>query len=150
MKLTPLDIQKKEFSRSFRGLNEDEVKDFLKQVYESYEQLYKENKLYEEKIKDLEEKINYYKNMEETLKETLIIAKKTAEEVKKSAEKEKELIIKEAKQQANRILEEANVRVVSIKKEHEEARKQFSIFKTRFKSFLESQLEMIENEEWFE
>lgn len=150
MELTPLDIQKKEFSRSFRGLNEDEVKDFLKQVYESYEKLYKENKLYEEKVKDLEEKINYYKNMEETLKETLVIAQKTAEEVKKNAEKEKELIINEAKQQANRILEEANARVVSIKKEHEEAKKQFSIFKTRFKNFLKSQLEVIENEEWFE
>ena len=150
MELTPLDIQKKEFGRSFRGLNEDEVKDFLKQVHESYEKLYKENKLYEEKIKDLEEKINYYKNMEETLKETLVIAQKTAEEVKKNAEKEKELIISEAKQQANRILEEASAKVVSIKKEHEEAKKQFSIFKTRFKNFLESQLEMIENDEWFE
>lgn len=148
MEITPLDIQKKDFSRSFRGLNEEEVNEFLKKVYDSYEKIYKENRLLKDKISELEEKVNYYKNMEETLKDTLVVAKQTAEEVKKNAEKEHQLIIEEAKQQAKKIIEEANCQVVAVKKDYEDAKKQFNIFKTRFKNFLESQLEMIENEDW--
>ena len=41
--LTPLDIHNKEFKRSFRGYNEDEIDDFLDQVVNDYEKLFREN-----------------------------------------------------------------------------------------------------------
>ena len=40
--LTPVDIHNKEFGRSFRGYNEDEIDDFLDQVVNDYEKLYRE------------------------------------------------------------------------------------------------------------
>ncbi|MBQ5822360.1 MAG: DivIVA domain-containing protein, partial [Selenomonadaceae bacterium] len=41
--LTPVDIHNKEFSRSFRGFNQEEVDDFLDQVVNDYEMLYRVN-----------------------------------------------------------------------------------------------------------
>ena len=41
--LTPLDIHNKDFKRSFRGYDEDEIDDFLDQVVNDYEKLYRDN-----------------------------------------------------------------------------------------------------------
>ena len=37
--LTPVDIHNKEFSRSFRGYNQDEIDDFLDEIVNDYEKL---------------------------------------------------------------------------------------------------------------
>ncbi|EAG7471012.1 DivIVA domain-containing protein, partial [Listeria monocytogenes] len=44
MPLSPLDIHNKEFTRGFRGYDEDEVNDFLDQIIKDYEQVIKEKK----------------------------------------------------------------------------------------------------------
>ncbi len=46
-----MDIHNKEFKRSFRGYNEDEIDEFLDQVVNDYERLYREN---DQLKKDLE------------------------------------------------------------------------------------------------
>ena len=43
MKLTAIDINNKEFKRGLRGYSVEEVDEFLDQVVENYEELYKEN-----------------------------------------------------------------------------------------------------------
>ena len=42
MKITPLDINNKEFKKVLRGYSPEEVDEFLDEVVESYEELYKE------------------------------------------------------------------------------------------------------------
>lgn len=44
MALTPLDIHNKEFTRGFRGYDEDEVNEFLDQVIKDYELVIREKK----------------------------------------------------------------------------------------------------------
>lgn len=46
--LTAMDIHNREFKRSFRGYNEDEIDDFLDQVVNDYEKLSRDN----EKLKE--------------------------------------------------------------------------------------------------
>ncbi|MGI6705352.1 MAG: DivIVA domain-containing protein [Clostridia bacterium] len=146
MPLTPMDIHNKEFSRSFRGYDEDEVDSFLDEVVEEFERLYKENLEIRDRISMLHEQITHYKTMENTLKETLITAQKTADEVIENAQKKGELIIKEAEDQGKQIVEEAKREVMEIQKESDELRKQMQVFKMRFKTLLETQLEMVMNE----
>jgi cell division initiation protein len=146
MPLTPMDIHNKEFSRSFRGYDEDEVDQFLDEVVQDFEKLYKENLELKERIGLLKEQLEYYKSMESTLKETLVTAQKTAEEVMASAHKNAELIIREAEQKAQKIIQDANEQVVKIRMEYEETRKQVQIFKTRFKTLLQEYLQTIERE----
>ncbi|HHY13365.1 MAG TPA: DivIVA domain-containing protein [Thermoanaerobacterales bacterium] len=146
--LTPVEIDKKEFNKGFRGYVEQEVDEFVEKIKGYYERLYKENMEKEEQISNLNERLEHYKVLEETLRETLVVAQQTAEDVIKNAEKEKELILKEAEDEAKKILQVANLNVVQVKNEYEQAKKEYNIFKTRFTTFLNAQLEMIDSGEW--
>lgn len=141
--LTPMDIQNKEFKKGLRGYKEDEVDEFLDEIMLHYERLYKENSELKEKIENAHNQVEQYKNIEETLKNTLIIAQNTAEDVKGNALKKSNLIIEEAEIQAKEIIRKANRDVDDIRSEYEEVKKQMEIFKTRYKTLLQSQLESL-------
>lgn len=143
MKLTPLEIQKKEFRRSFRGYNEDEVTEYLNKISANYEELYRENRELKEKVGFLTERLKDYKDMEQTLKDAIFMAQKTAENVKSNAQKEKQLIIEQAVSKAEKIIDRAERTSNKIKNRNNELKRQFSLFKTRFLNFLESQYELI-------
>ncbi|MCT4565080.1 MAG: DivIVA domain-containing protein [Maledivibacter sp.] len=143
--ITPLDIQNKEFTKGLRGYKEVEVDEFLDNVIDSYEKVYNENAEMKERIRLLEEQIEKYNSLEKTLKDTLVVAQSTAEEVAINASKKAELIIKEAEDRGRKIIDGANNEVMDIRKEYEESKKEFQIFKTRFKTLLESQLDLVNN-----
>lgn len=145
--LTPLEIHNKEFKRSFRGYNEDEVDEFLDKVIKDYETLYRENIDLKEAIERLNSKLEHYQHMETTLHSTLVIAQETAEEVKLNAKKETELIIKEAEIRAQKLVEEAIAKVRKLTGEAEELQKQSQIFRTRLRTLLQAQMEMLNNAE---
>lgn len=142
--LTPLDIQNKEFGKSFRGYKETEVDGFLDEIIVDYEKIYKENIELKDKIGVLNDTLKKYNNLEETLKNTLIVAQSTAEEVTNSAKKKSELIIEEAEVNARKIVEEAHKEVIAIEKEYEDLKKDIYVFKTRFKSLIEAQLSTLD------
>lgn len=143
MALAPIEIQKKEFRRSFRGYNEEEVKSFLEKISADYEKIYKQNQDLKEEITSLQEKIQEYRNMESTLKNALILAQKTAEDTRNNALKEKDIILKEALAKAGKLIDRAEQKYMSLNNQYEELRRQFSLFKTRFTNFLQSQIEII-------
>ena len=144
MALTPMDIHNKEFSRSFRGYNEDEVDQFLDNIVDEFEKLYKENMELKDRINSLVDQINQFKTMEKTLKDTLVTAQKTADEVTALAQKKSDMIIKEAEEQARKIREKATQDVIDANKESFEIRKQIRMLKSKIKSLLESQIEQLE------
>jgi len=145
-----MDIQNKEFERSFRGYKQEEVDEFLERVAKEFERIVKEKVSLEEKISLLEEKLAQYQKLENTLHNSIIVAQETAEDVKRNANKEAELIRKEAEKEARRIIEEARYKASRILAEHEEIYKQAQIFKLRFRSFIEAQLASLELEDWLQ
>lgn len=148
MPLTPLDIHNKEFSRGFRGYDEDEVNEFLDQVIKDYEIIIREKKDLEEKVKDLTERLTYFSNIEETLNKSIIVAQEAAEEVRRNAQTESKLIIKEAEKNADRIINEALSKSRRIAIEIDELKKQSKVFRNRFRMLIKAQLEMIESDDW--
>ncbi|MGP4106907.1 DivIVA domain-containing protein [Virgibacillus sp. L01] len=150
MSLTPLDIHNKEFTRSFRGYDEDEVNEFLDQVIKDYEMAIREKKELTEKVEQLNEKLGHFTNIETTLNKSILIAQETAEEVKGNATKESKLIIKEAEKNADRIINEALNKSRRISMDVEELKKQAKVFRTRLKMLVEAQLEMIGTDDWEE
>jgi cell division initiation protein len=148
MSLTPLDIHNKEFSRSFRGYNEDEVNEFLDQVIKDYEAVIRENKDLQNQIQAIQERLHHFSNIEDTLSKTIIVAQEAADEVKSNSKKESQLILKEAEKNADRIINEALTRSRKVALEIEELKKQASIYRTRFRILLEPQLEILNDESW--
>jgi cell division initiation protein len=108
MKLTPLDLTRKEFSVSFRGYNRAEVDEFLSSLASDYETLFRENASLKEEISSLAGKLEEYRSMEENLKNSLLLAQKVAEEVKNNSQKEAEIILNQARIKAEKALEEAS------------------------------------------
>lgn len=141
--LTPLDIQNKEFKRGVRGYKETEVDAFLDEIMMDYENIYKENIELKDKIALLNDQLNHYNKIEETLQNTLVVAQTTAEEVKVNARKNAELIIGKAEEDSKRIIEDAKAESLKIHEEYEMLKKDMLVFKTRFKTLLQSQLESL-------
>ncbi len=107
MRLTPLDIHHKEFNHALRGYNEVEVDEFLDQVADELERLFKENIDLSEKIESLEGKVREYQDMERTLHNTLVSAQKSADEIAQKAEREADAVLKEAEVKAKEIIHDA-------------------------------------------
>ena len=141
--LTPMEIHNKEFKKGMRGYKEEEVDEFLDKVVTDFEKLYRENGELKDKLSVINERVDTYNLMEKTLQNTLVVAQTTAEDVVLNARKKSELIISEAEEQAKRIVEEANKSVINIHRDFENLKKDAQVFKTRFRTLLESELESL-------
>ncbi|WP_117169785.1 DivIVA domain-containing protein [Paraliobacillus sediminis] len=148
MPLSPLDIHNKEFSRGFRGYDEDDVNEFLDQIIKDYELVIRDKKELKNQVEDMKDRLGHFSNIEETLNKSILIAQETAEEVKGNANKESKLIIKEAEKNADRIINEALQKSRTIAIEVEDLKKQAKVFRTRLKMLVEAQLELVENDDW--
>ncbi|UVI32211.1 DivIVA domain-containing protein [Paenibacillus spongiae] len=148
MPLTPLDIHNKEFGRRLRGYDEDEVNEFLDQVIKDYELLIRENKELQNHSLALQEKLNHFANIEETLSKTIIVAQEAADDLKNNAKKEAQLIVKEAEKNADRIINESLAKSRKVSLEVEELKKQASIYRARFRTLVEAQLDLLSLEGW--
>jgi cell division initiation protein len=148
MPLTPLDIHNKEFGRRLRGYDEDDVNEFLDQIIKDYELYIRENKELQSQVASLQERLDHFANIEETLSKTIIVAQEAADEVRNNSKKEAQLIVKEAEKNADRIINEALSKSRKIALEIEELKKQASIYRTRFKTLVEAQLELLGTDQW--
>mgnify|MGYP001112394914 CR=1 FL=1 len=93
MKITPIDIQEKQFHISLRGYNPEEVDTFLDAIAGELEILHKENNDLKRKLKEVELKKETQEGSSEIRKimeKTLISAQNTAEEIIKAAKLESE------------------------------------------------------------
>ncbi|ASR46772.1 MULTISPECIES: DivIVA domain-containing protein [Paenibacillus] len=148
MPLTPLDIHNKEFARRLRGYDEDQVNEFLDQVIKDYEAVIRENKELSTELLNVQEKLDHFATIEDTLSKTIIVAQEAADEVRNNAKKESQLIVKEAEKNADRIVNEALAKSRKIALEVEELKKQASIYRARFRTLVEAQLDLLSQDGW--
>ena len=142
--ITPLDIENKTFGKQMvNGYNVEEVKEFMATLLADYEKLYKENIEYKDKITVLNQGIQHYKSIEDTLQNALVVAQGTAETVKKNAKVEAENILKEAELNAIKSVDEINKQTVEKKLQLDDAKKQFDVYKAKMEALLISQLELL-------
>lgn len=104
MRVTPLDIIKKEFTPSRRGVDSEEVSQFLENVRETLDGLLKENQRLREVIKRRDNEISSLKGEEASIKDTLVLARRLTEDLERKARRESDLIVGEARLEAQRIL----------------------------------------------
>ncbi len=151
MDLKPENILEIEFSRSFRGYNEDEVNEFIEEIAEAveaaqkekeklqqeYEKLLQENEEYRRKVNELSQ---YAKHLEGTLEEW----KKQLEIEKELTRRESQMHLKEAQIRGNRIVDEALKKKKEIEVSYSELKEKYRLFQIRFKSLLQTFLDSID------
>ncbi len=142
--ITPLDIENKKFSKQMmNGYSVEEVDDFLDDLTEDYSKNYKETTELRAKVEELTQNLEHYRTIEETLQSTLLMAQSTAEDVKSVAQQQADQIIKEAKGLAQKKASDMDNEIVAKRKELEDVKKQFDIYKAKMESLLISQLELL-------
>lgn len=141
--LTPLDIQNKEFKRVFSGYSMQEVDEFLNLVIDGYERLYKENMDCKDRITKLEESVNQYKTIENTLQSTLVVAQTAGEQVQKNAEEKAANIIAEANNKAKEIVATSFEEVKKLEYRYEELKRGIDVYTAKMTALLESQLGLL-------
>lgn len=143
MNYTPNDLQNITFKKHFRGYSEDMVNDVLDKVIEDYSAYIRENVELKDKLALLNEGLQHYKTIEESLQNTLLVAQQTGEDIKKNAYEKADNVIREAEIRAQKLINDANQEVVKIKFEYEDSKKKLHVFKSKCEMLLMSQLELL-------
>jgi cell division initiation protein len=143
MNYTPNDLQNLTFKKHFMGYSEDMVNDVLDKVIEDYSAYIRENVELKDKLALLNEGLQHYKTIEESLQNALLVAQQTGEDIKKNAYEKADNVIREAEIRAQKLLNDANQEVVKIKFEYEDSKKKLHMFKSKCEMLLMSQLELL-------
>ena len=131
--ITAMEIRNQQFGKSLRGYNEEEVKNYLMQLAQDYENLYSQNATLKESIQRLEAELLKYHKIEDTMNNSLIFAQQTAEDIKSNARREAELILVDAKK-----------RIAELLMVYQEVIKRLNLFNTELKAQMSGQMEMLE------
>jgi cell division initiation protein len=139
------------FKKTLRGYNPKEVNAFLDEVIGQFEKMVtdlkeKDKELFavQQKVNALEEQVNRYKMIENTLNRTIVAAQDSGEQIRRIAKQESEMIINEARRNSNRIVNDALVRAERAEFEASVIRKNILLYKNKIRGIIESQLEIID------
>ena len=122
----------------------EEVDSFLELIREEMEELLRENANLREESRRYEKQLKEYKNIETTLKDTLVNTQQMVEEYRNTAKKESELILKETELKAEDMLREAQDKIVKIHEDITDLKGVRRHFKEELKRLVESHLRMME------
>ncbi len=150
----PNDIMEKKFEKAAFGYKPESVDDFLTEVSEAYSKLLWEKKELDKKIQVLAEKVQEYREQEDSLKETLLTAQRLgdslvkdskvkAETLLNDATNKAEVILRDAEIKAEKIVETANRRLIGEQQALVTMQREVSDFKTRLMSLYKTHIEII-------
>lgn len=145
MNFVPNDLQNIAFKRSLFGYNILQVEDVIMKVVEDMAEMIRENAKLKEKLEEAQEKVKYYKTIENNLHNSLIIAQQTSEEIISNARNNADNIVKEAELKAQQIIDDAHKEVLGVKFEYERIRRDLNAYKVKIESTIKSQLKLLDN-----
>ena len=142
--ITPFEIESKEFSKSVRGYNAEEVDLFLDEIMLDYEKLIEDNKILKAKVDGLTADLESYKKSESSVLNTLESAKHLMSDISASAEKRAEIILKNARLDAEVIQREAKDSIEKLTDEGKELKNKVARYRERYRQLLEDELGQLE------
>ncbi len=145
-RLTPQDIRDQEFKQSPLGFSKDQVNNFLDDIADELETLIRESNKIHAENKEARLALTTYKNVEDSLKETLLLAQKTAQETLRNAQNEADIIVRKANTEKEALLFSAQGDLSQIQHEIRRLLAQRDSILIKLKSSLRSNLEVLEEE----
>jgi cell division initiation protein len=144
MKITPLDIQQQEFKRAFLGLEAREVRNFLDLCRDTVEALVRENASLRDEAERREAEVARFRERERVLQETLLTAQRMSDDMRQSAHKEAEIILAQAQLEGEKIVHNAQNRLLKLFEQIHELRRQKAQFETGLKRLLDWHQKLID------
>lgn len=121
--ITPQDIQEKTFARAVRGYDMDGVDEFLEELAADYAALTKENASLKGKMRVLVEKMDEYRQTEDSMRLALLSAQKMSAQIEADAKARADALVAEAEAKAASIAKETQADIANEQAKLAEARK---------------------------
>ena len=115
--ITPLDMRQARFTTAIRGFDKADVTTFLQEAAEGFDHAMRENERLRMEIVRLEASLNQFRELEGSLKTTLMSAQKIADDMRETAQKEATRIVREAEGRADLLLQKTQSRTEDIERE---------------------------------
>src|SRR5688500_7480944 len=115
--VSPLDLRQAKFNTSMRGFDRTEVTAFLLEAADGYDQALRENERLRHDVMRLEASISQYRELEGSLKSTLMSAQKVADDMRENANHEAARILREAAGRADLMMQKAQARHEDVQRE---------------------------------
>ena len=121
--ITPQDIREKAFDRAVRGYDMETVDEFLDEIADDYTTLVKENNSLKSKMRVLVEKIEEYRQTEDSMRLALLSAQKMSAQIEAEAKERAEKLVSEAQTKADNAKREAEANITNELAKLNEAKK---------------------------
>ncbi|MEQ1666109.1 MAG: DivIVA domain-containing protein [Bdellovibrionales bacterium] len=144
MKIAPIDIAHKSFTRRMMGLDQDEVTNFLRLVAEEMEGLIRDRNNLRESIREKELAILEFRERDELLKSTITTATRMSDKIQQDAERESRLILNDAKQQSEMIVRDARDSLKKMFQEISDLKRIRMQYENNLRVLVNSHLTMLE------
>ncbi len=106
--MTPQEVSSKTFPKAVMGgYGMAAVDEFLDKLTEDYTELFKENTALKGRIKQLNEKIDEYRQIEESMRATLLAAQRMADEMTAQAKAKRDAVMQEAEEKRAELMGDA-------------------------------------------
>lgn len=145
--ITPNDIENLQFKKTAFGYSVDEVDDFLDKLALDYEKVFRDNVKLNSKVTMLEESLQRYDNMEETIKSSMLLAEKTAKDTRSNAKEQAENILDRAEMEAEKIIAKTYDKKAEIEEEISALKKDYRLIKAKLRMLLETELELLDEDD---
>ena len=135
--ISALEIRKRQFPKRFRGLDPAEVTQFLEALAEDFEELTRELDEVERENARLVEENTRHRETEATLKQTLLLAQRSADSLREASERDAVRVIGEAEEKAERMIQQALSRMSETEQRIRELRMERRNFHIKFQGMLD-------------
>ena len=132
------------FHYEANGYNRSEVNAFIERVIRETEGIINKCQEQKDEIKDLKDKLENYKILEDSINKSIVNAEKTSDNIKRLAREEANVIVSDAKNNASRIVNDALIRSERIEQQADVLERNIKIFKRKLKIIVEQQLAVVE------
>ena len=132
------------FHYEANGYNRSEVNAFIERVIRETEGITNKCQEQKDEIKDLKDKLESYKILEDSINKSIVNAEKTSDNIKRLAREEANVIVSDAKNNASRIVNDALIRSERIEQQADVLERNIKIFKRKLKIIVEQQLAVVE------
>jgi cell division initiation protein len=146
MSLTPVEIRHVNLGRRPFGYDRRVTDDLLSDIVTSFEQVWRERADLRDKMEELESELSRQKEIEGTLRNTLLSAERMADDVRTQARREADVIISEARATARDIVSGAETERERIHGEIRRLRTLEVDVRADYRAFLVSALDRLEGD----
>ncbi|HXD20913.1 MAG TPA: DivIVA domain-containing protein [Vicinamibacterales bacterium] len=115
--ITPLDMRQARFATGMRGFDKADVNTFLQEAAEGFDHALRENERLRMEIVRLEASLNQFRELEGSLKTTLMSAQKVADDMRENAQQEAARLVREAEGRVELMVQRAQSKTEDIERE---------------------------------